>query len=677
MSELRSIVYRTYDVFNAREFDAYPELLDQGVELIMAGISVRGLEAVTEFVSVTGRANPGLRVEPLRVVAEVGDTVVTEVLMVDRSSSGQGAASAAACGVYRFRNRRIVEWRTYLDPTGEDLASAALTAVAAEQSALRRVAELVARQSPPDQVFSLVTRELGELLDAHMTRTVRFEPDGTATVLAATGRPTDRLPPGTNISLPNHGVLEEISRTGRPARVDDYDNVGGPSGAALREEGVRSAAGGPIVVDGRLWGAMVVGARAGEALPSGTEERIARFAELTSTAISNVESRGEVERLAAEQSALRRVAELVARHASAEHVFAFVVEELRRLLDVELARAVRFESDGTLTLLASSGVVEDPLRPGSNVVVPKGTVIGTVAQTGAPARLADYAEVRGSIGEVLRTVGARSGTGGPIVVDGRLWGALVVGSTASQTLAPGTEDRVAKFAELLSTAISNLESQAEIARSRARIVEAGDQARRRFERDLHDGVQQRLVSLGLELRAAETTIPAELSEVRGSLSSVGAGLGDVIDALRELSRGLHPAVLLEGGLAAALRALVRRSAVPVELRIDLGEEPLAEAVEVAAYYVTSEALTNTVKHAQASRAELSVGHHEGCLDLVVRDNGIGGADASRGSGLTGLVDRVEALGGTIDIVSPNSGGTRLHAHLPTSSTGLLGRPPAG
>jgi signal transduction histidine kinase len=151
---------------------------------------------------------------------------------------------------------------------------------------------------------------------------------------------------------------------------------------------------------------------------------------------------------------------------------------------------------------------------------------------------------------------------------------------------------------------------------------------------------------------------------------VGAGLGDVIDALRELSRGLHPAVLLEGGLAAALRALVRRSPVPVELRIDLGEEPLQEAAEVAAYYVASEALTNTVKHAQASRAELSVGHREGCLDLVLGDDGIGGADASRGSGLMGLVDRVEALGGTIDIVSPKGGGTRLHARLPTSSSGL-------
>jgi hypothetical protein len=188
-----------------------------------------------------------LRVEPLRVVAEAGDTVVTEVLMVDRSSSGQGAASAAACGVYRFRNRRIVEWRTYLDPTGEDLASAALTAVAAEQSALRRVAELVARQSPPDQVFSLVTRELGELLDAHMTRTVRFEPDGTATVLAATGRPIDRLPPGTNISLPIHGVLEQISRAGRQPEWTTTTALGDRAEqrctkrASDRQPGVRSS----------------------------------------------------------------------------------------------------------------------------------------------------------------------------------------------------------------------------------------------------------------------------------------------------------------------------------------------------------------------------------------------------------------------------------------------------
>jgi len=204
----------------------------------------------------------------------------------------------------------------------------------------------------------------------------------------------------------------------------------------------------------------------------------------------------------------------------------------------------------------------------------------------------------------------------------------------------------------------------DLAESRARIVRAGDVARRRFERDLHDGAQQRLLSLGLELRAAEAAVPLEMADLRDVLSRVGTGLIDVLDDLRELSHGLHPAVLSEDGLGPALQSLALRSVVPVDLRVDLGAERLEEPVEVAAYYVVSEALANTAKHARASRVQVSVGDRDGRLELTVGDDGRGGADPSSGSGLIGLVDRVEAIGGTMRIDSPPDGGTVVEVALP-------------
>jgi signal transduction histidine kinase len=172
------------------------------------------------------------------------------------------------------------------------------------------------------------------------------------------------------------------------------------------------------------------------------------------------------------------------------------------------------------------------------------------------------------------------------------------------------------------------------------------------------------VSLGLELRAAEASVPVEQIDLKGALSRLGGGLNDVLDGLRELSRGLHPAVLSEDGLTPALSALALRSPVPVELRLDLGGERFEEPVEVAAYYVTSEALTNTAKHADASRAKVMARRYDGWLELIVSDDGRGGADPSAGSGLTGLVDRVEAIGGTLHIESRPRRGTAIHLLLP-------------
>ena len=253
--------------------------------------------------------------------------------------------------------------------------------------------------------------------------------------------------------------------------------------------------------------------------------------------------------------------------------------------------------------------------------------------------------------------------GAPIVVEARLWGVAMVGWSRSEPLPPDTEARVANFADLVATAIANAETRAELTASRARIVAAADDARRRFERDLHDGAQQRLVSLGLKLRTAEALVPPDLHQLNEQISDVVMGLAGVGEDLPEISRGIHPAILSKGGLCPALRALGRRSAVPVQLDLAIAGR-LPETAEVAAYYVVAEALTNVAKHAQASEVSVSVELEGANLRLSIRDDGVGGADSRKGSGLLGLIDRVEALGGTMAITSSPGNGTSLLATIP-------------
>ena len=248
-------------------------------------------------------------------------------------------------------------------------------------------------------------------------------------------------------------------------------------------------------------------------------------------------------------------------------------------------------------------------------------------------------------------------------MDGRVWGVILASSVKSEPFPDDAESRVMRFAELVATAISNAVGRAELVASRARIVATADETRRRIERDLHDGAQQRLVSIALELRAAEANIPPELDELRAALSRMASGLAAAQEDLKEISRGIHPAVLSKGGLGPALKSLCRRAAVPVELEV--GTCPrLPESVEVAAYYVVSEALTNVVKHARASVVGVTAEVRDGVLQIALRDDGVGGADPSRGSGLVGLRDRVDAMGGNIVVESPVGAGTCVRVAMP-------------
>jgi signal transduction histidine kinase len=454
-----------------------------------------------------------------------------------------------------------------------------------------------------------------------------------------------------------------VAQTGRPARIDNFADASGPIGIAVREGGFGSAVGTPITVEGRLWGVMVVGSGLEQPVPADTEAGLAQFTELLATAIANAESRAGLARLAEEQAALRRVATLVARGRPQEEVFAAVVEEVGRLLGVDYAHMGRYEPDGAITFIATWGSADDRPPVGSRWALGGKNLITLVFETGRPARIDSYADASGAITDIAREGGLRSGVGTPIMVEGCLWGAVSAGSRREQPLPPDTEERLANFTELVALAIANAESRGELTASRARIVAAADETRRQIERDLHDGIQQRLVSLGLELRAAQAAVPPQLGELDGELSRVAEGLASVFDELREISRGIHPAILSEGGLEPALRALARRSAVPVELDLR-ADRRLPEQVEVAAYYVVSEALTNATKHAHASVVHVELDAHDAVVRLAIRDDGVGGADPEQGSGLVGLSDRIEALGGRLEVISPAGSGTSLLIEVP-------------
>jgi GAF domain-containing protein len=540
---------------------------------------------------------------------------------------------------------------------------AALAQLTDEQAALRRVATLVARGAAPEEVFAAVAEEAGKLLPADLVTMSRYEPGRVLAFLGSWGSATEQFPVGSRRKLEGHKLGTLVFETGRPARVDGYADATDPSAAAAREAGVRSSVGTPIIVEGRLWGVIGVGSTREQPLPPDAEARLASFTELVATALANAESRAALGRLAQEQAALRRVATLVARGAPAGEVFAAVAQEIEQLLGVEIAGMMRYEPDGIGTVVAISNWSDERFSIGSRWPPGGKNVYTMVFETGRPARLDSYDDASGAFGTALRQRGFRSSVGTPIIVQGRVWGVMAASSRGEQPLPPDTEARLASFTELVATAIANAASRAELTASRARIVAAADESRRRIERDLHDGTQQQLVSLMLELRSAGAAEPPEAGQLRAQLARTADGLRGVLEELQEISRGIHPAILSKGGLEPALRTLARRSARPVELDLRAGRR-LPEPVEVAAYYVVSEALTNAAKHAQASVVHVELDVSDATMRLAIRDDGAGGADPGQGSGLIGLSDRILALGGTLQVTSPAGGGTTLLVEVP-------------
>jgi signal transduction histidine kinase len=544
--------------------------------------------------------------------------------------------------------------------------------IAEEQAALRRVATLVAHAAAPEEVFAAVAEEAARLLGAHHATMSRYDPDGTATVVASWCATGAAFPVGTLLPLGGRNAHTLVFQTRRPARISDYADTSGPPGRAAREFGFRASVSVPVIVECGLWGVMIVEHTREEPLPADTEARLTGFTELAATAIANAQARVELRGFAEEQAALRRVATLVARGAPPTEVLTAVTEEAGRLLRTDYATMKRYDPDGTVTVVATWSSTSAAIAVGTREKLGGNDLHTMMFQTGQPARIDDHDDVPGRVADVVHKLGIRAAAGVPVRVEGRLWGFMVVASRTGP-LPAGTEARLAGFTELAATAIANAEAQAALTASRARIVATADATRRRIERDLHDGTQQRLISLALGLRAAQRRLPAGQQDVAAQWSRTAQGLTDAIEELREIACGLHPAVLEKYGLAPALRELVRRGNTPVKLDVQVSGR-LPEPVETAAYYTVSEALTNTAKHADATTADIEVAESGGVLHLHISDDGRGGAHFSDGSGLVGLKDRAEALGGHLQVRSPPGAGTTLDVELPLGNPGQLGLP---
>ncbi len=553
-----------------------------------------------------------------------------------------------------------------------------LRVLAEEQAALRRVATLVAHGATPEEVFAAVAEEAGQLLPVDSASMCRYEPDRTLTFVAQWGSAAAHFPVGSRWAVGGHNLGTLVFETGRPAQVDGYaDSSSGPLGAGIRETGLWWAAGTPVIVEGRLWGLIAAGSTVEQPVPPDAEARLVSFTQLVATAIANAQNRAALARLAAEQAALRRVATLVARGVRPEEVFAAVTAEAGQLLGAHLAGMGRYESDQAITVLAAWAAEgeQHPLVPGP-WPLEGGDLASAVFQTGRPVRIDDYQGVSGPIAAFVRDeLGVGSSVASPILVEGRLWGVLYFHSKLDrEPFAPDTESRLTGFTELVATAIANAENLAALAASRARIVAAADEARRRIERDLHDGIQRQLASLMLELRVVQATVPPEHAELGARLSPIAERLAGVLDQVREISHGVHPAILSRSGLEPALKSLARQSVLPVELHLRAGRQ-LPEHVEVAAYYAVSEALANAAKHAHASAVHVDLDTSGPVLELAIRDDGIGGADPAHGSGLVGLSDRIGALGGTLEVTSPAGSGTTLLIEIPAEAP-ITARPPS-
>jgi len=375
-------------------------------------------------------------------------------------------------------------------------------------------------------------------------------------------------------------------------------------------------------------------------------------------------SRDELRRIADEQAELRQLATLVAHGVPPTEVLDAVARGMVRILKATHAVVIRYEPAGTASIVGAWDQEGLPaaVPRGWHWAAEKGTVSELVWRTGRPGRINGYAG-SGELSTRLRERGIVSCVGCPITVNCRLWGAVIASSSAPEPLPAGTEERMREFTELAAAAIANAQSHADLKASRARVVTAADQTRRRIERDLHDGTQQRLVAIGFEIRAIQATVPPALTQLKEQLAHTGHTVDEALTDLQEISRGVHPAILAKGGLQPALAALARRCPVAVRLNVCL-KGRLTECLEVAVYYVVSEALTNVAKHAHASVAQVEVTMDGKMIRLSLCDDGAGGADPACGSGLIGLIDRVDSLGGRLKIVSPVGQGTALIAEIP-------------
>jgi signal transduction histidine kinase len=510
-----------------------------------------------------------------------------------------------------------------------------LQALADQQAALRSVAELAAQDVPADEVLAAVARQASRLTDVDFSTLLRFEPDGSTQIAALDGAP-EGVAVGMRAPATGNGATQQVWRTGQPARVDNLAGASSQWAQIAHGHGFSTSAAVPILIQGTLWGVIVVVGR-DKPLPAQIHTHLTSFAELAATAIAAAQTRRELQQLAEEQSALRRVAELVAHGTALPEVFALVAVEASQLLDNHATALLRYGSDDMAVVIAECN---SPLPIGFEVPATDGTPSGMPADANVATQVVAV----------------------PIAIEGHIWGSLSVRSESS--LPAATEERLARFAELAGAAIANAENREKLRASRARVVAAADESRRRLQRDVHDSAQQRLVHAVITLKLAKEAIRAGNS----AAALVDEALHNAQranDELRDVVHGILPAALTRGGLRAGLESLIADFSVPVEL--DAGVPRLPLDTETTGYFVVAEALTNVVKHSRATRTTVRLNLGEGQLDIEVSDNGVGGADLTRGTGLTGLLDRIEASGGALEITSAPGSGTTLLATIPFHS----------
>jgi len=531
--------------------------------------------------------------------------------------------------------------------------------LATQEESLLRIAAVVAGGAASAEVFAAVAREVSQVIGLPMVVLWRYDAEGTATVIGEWSERPHPFVVGSSWPLEGPTITGMVRASGRPCRLDGFADVPGAIAGAARATGIGAAVGAPIVVDGRIWGAMSADAYDFEPLAAGIEGQLAEFTALVGTAISTALSREALVDLAGEQAALRRVATLVARQSAPEEVHRVVAEEVRKQLGTDGVGIMRF-SDGVATLVAQSQTPWEPVPEGTPFSLEGDNLITSVFRTGQTARLDDWSDAWGDPATMARTLGIRSSVATPIVVEGRLWGTVVAVSRQPDPLPADTESRMGQFTELVATAISNAQARAELAVSRARLAAAADDERRRVVRDLHDGAQQRLVHTVVTLQLATGALDRG-EDPRPLLEEALAQAREANVELRELAHGILPSILARGGLPAAVQTLASRTPVPIDADLSVGRLPAA--LEATAYFVVAEALTDVAKHAHAKRAQVSACIEAGSLRVEIRDDGVGGARPD-GTGFVGLGDRIAAMDGRLRIESPRGGGTVVAAYIP-------------
>ena len=582
--------------------------------------------------------------------SEVGVPIIVGVRLWGVLSATSSDHRVAATIEHRLR--QFVGIMAVAVVNGE--ARGQLTQIAEEQTALRRVAELAAHDAPVEQLLQAVAIEASALAGVGFGKVFRYvDADGGTQILALGGAP-DNFTVGMRAPGTGDGAVHRVWRTGRATRIDDISKMSGRWARMSHDRGFTASAGVPIVMRGGLWGALVVTGRGG-ALPAALEDHLSHFAELVGTAIAAADAREELRLLADEQAALRRVAELVARGATLDEVFGAAATEASTLLGELAAALMRYDDGDTAVVVA---VCNSPVPLGLGVPIDENNDLGTLRRSGRPARTDNFAVT--SLADVATAFGVAAGVAVPVTVEGRVWGALTA-STPDSPLPAGSEERLTPFAELVAAAIGNAQNKANLTTSRARVVATADEARRRLQRDVHDGAQQRLVHTIIALKLARDALAPD-HPAAGLLQEGLSHAERANSELRDIVRGILPASLTHGGLRSGLETLVTDLALPVDLTVIAPRLPAH--IETTAYFIVAEAMTNVVKHAHAHRATVDVRVDDHALILDIRDDGVGGADPSAGSGIAGLFDRVEASEGVLTVTSSPGAGTAIHAAIP-------------